>query len=88
MKIDSGQRVFEQIGEQVMLLANKKDMKITEEEYEQWKEKYVWESLQYGTRYGQSFCNYFNITDNKLYYTTGNPGWCDRYIRETYIRPL
>ena len=80
--------MFEQVGEQLMLLANKTSMKITEEEYEEWKQKYVWESLQHGTRYGQSFCNYFNINDNKLYYATSNPGWCDQYIRETYIRPL
>ena len=58
--------------------------KISLEEYQQWKEDFVWEAL-HGQRYGQSFCNRFGLHDNHLYYNTGGIEWADEYIRKTYI---
>jgi hypothetical protein len=60
------------------------DVKITRDEYNLWQKDFTWEAL-HGIRYGQSFCNHFNINDNKLYYTRDSV-WADDYIQETYIR--
>ena len=57
---------------------------ITYKEYISWRDGYTFDGLQ-GLRYGQSFCNYFDITDNLLFYGR-NPEWCDTYIKQTYIR--
>jgi hypothetical protein len=52
-------------------------------EYEDWQKQYTWDALQ-DMRYGQSFCNQFNIHDSRLYYTRD---WvsCDILIRKEYI---
>ena len=54
------------------------------EEYEQWQELYTWDAIQ-DQRYGQSFCNHFDITDHRLFYERD---WvrCDQMIRREYIR--
>ena len=57
---------------------------ISQEDYELWKKDYTWEAL-HGLRYGQSFCNHFNVNDNHLYYNTGGIEWADKYIKKTYI---
>jgi hypothetical protein len=53
------------------------------EEYTQWQELYTWDAIQ-DQRYGQSFCNHFNITDHRLFYERD---WvrCDQMIRREYI---
>jgi hypothetical protein len=53
------------------------------EEYEQWQELYIWDAIQ-DQRYGQSFCNHFDITDHRLFYERD---WvrCDVLIRREYI---
>jgi hypothetical protein len=51
--------------------------------YNQWKKEFTWEALQ-GQRYGQNFCNRFEITDNILHYER-DPEWCDAYIKKHYI---
>ena len=79
----SGAQVFEQIVE----FAGQSPAKmhtIDVAQYQTWKRHYVWEAL-HGRRYGQSFCNYFGITDNHLYYAPGDLRWCDDYIRKYYI---
>jgi hypothetical protein len=52
-------------------------------EYERWQKQYTWDALQ-SMRYGQSFCNQFDIHDSRLYYTRD---WvsCDMLIRKEYI---
>jgi hypothetical protein len=52
-------------------------------DYQQWQQEFVFDVLR-GLRYGQSFCNRFNITDNILFYEQ-DPEWADVYIRKTYI---
>jgi hypothetical protein len=56
---------------------------VTADEYQQWQELYTWDAIQ-DQRYGQSFCNYFDITDYRLFYERD---WvsCDRLIRREYI---
>jgi len=53
------------------------------QEYEQWQELYTWDAIQ-DLRYGQSFCNRFDITDHRLFYERD---WvrCDQMIRREYI---
>ena len=52
-------------------------------EYERWQKQYTWDAL-HNMRYGQSFCNQFDIHDSRLYYTRD---WasCDMLIRKEYI---
>jgi len=60
---------------------------INQDDYEQWRKDYIWEAL-HGIRYGQSFCNRFNIIDNHLYYNNYNSNnieWADDYIKKTYL---
>ena len=52
-------------------------------DYEQWRLEFVFDALQ-GLRYGQSFCNRFDITDNILFYEQ-DPEWADTYIRNYYL---
>jgi hypothetical protein len=79
----SGQQAFENIVAQTHRSEQLKHH-ITTEDYEQWKQDYIWEAL-HGIRYGQSFCNHFGITDNHLYYGTNGLEWSDKYIRKTYL---
>jgi hypothetical protein len=69
-----------------MQLASKSNpiKRITEKEYSLWHAAYTFEGLK-GIRYGQSFCNHFNITDNILFYTSDHTR-CDTYIRKTYLK--
>jgi hypothetical protein len=52
-------------------------------DYEQWRREVVFDALQ-GLRYGQSFCNRFDIADNILFYER-DPEWADMYIRQHYL---
>lgn len=54
-------------------------------QYEQFKKEYTFEFLKYGTRFGQSFCNYFGITDHVLFYKPSAES-ADRYIQKNYIK--
>jgi hypothetical protein len=68
---------------QITQIPTPRDTRINKEDYELWKKHAVWDGLR-GLRYGQSFCNHFNITDNLLYYSLT---WdsADQYIKKTYI---
>jgi hypothetical protein len=58
---------------------------ITQTEFESWKQQYTFDALQ-GTRYGESFCNHFGITDNILYHSCFvTVEECDQYIRKSYV---
>ena len=61
-----------------------KNRTVSREEYEQWARGFVFEGLM-NQRYGQSFCNRFDITDNILFYA-GTVAEADRYIRKVYVR--
>jgi hypothetical protein len=56
---------------------------ITLKEYEDWKKQALFDNLR-GLRYGQSFCNTFDITDNLLFFTMNHKD-ADDYIRANYI---
>jgi hypothetical protein len=52
-------------------------------EYEVWKREFTFEGIK-GARYGQSFCNHFDITDYVLFYKVD---WesADQHIRTVYL---
>jgi hypothetical protein len=56
---------------------------VSRADYEQWRREVVFDALQ-GLRYGQSFCNRFDITDNILFYER-DPEWANVYIRQNYV---
>ena len=56
---------------------------INRSEYETWRREMVFDALQ-DVRYGQSFCNRFDIRDNILYYDTDQQR-CDAYIQRHYL---
>ena len=59
------------------------DNTVSVEDYELWKQDFTWEALQ-GLRYGQSFCNRFNMTDNILFYERDYVR-ADEHIRNHYL---
>lgn len=61
------------------------DVKVSVEQYEKWHESFLFETLQFGTRYGQSFCNTFDITDYILYYMR-DMEQAAGHIRKHYVR--
>lgn len=56
---------------------------ISSDNYEQWKKQFTFDALK-NQRYGQSFCNWFGITDNRIFYERD---WtrCDRIIRREWL---
>lgn len=57
---------------------------ISVEQYQKWRHGYLFDALQ-NLRYGQSFCNAFDITDNILFYETDRD-WADNYIQSYYVK--
>ena len=56
---------------------------IPRRDYEQWKKQYTWDAL-HNLRYGQSFCNYFGITDHRIFFERD---WqvCDAMIQREWL---
>lgn len=61
-----------------------KNFFITQKQYNKWAQQSVFDGLK-GSRPGQSFCNYFGITDHILYYQS-NSDLAMKYILDTYVR--
>ena len=56
---------------------------ILQAEYAAWRDEFVFDGIR-GLRYGQSFCNHFDITDYVLFYMLD---WdrADQHIRTVYL---
>lgn len=78
-----GHNVFEHLANEAGTRLWEPAKRITQAEFDEW-QKYVSFDIIKGLRYGQSFCNYFKITDNILYYEFS---WlnAEDYIRKTYL---
>ena len=74
---------FAMLIDQIEGQSNKLYRIINKTEFEQWKKEFSFDAL-HGLRYGQSFCNKFEITDNILFFQR-DPEYCDNYIEENYI---
>ena len=59
------------------------DNSVSIEDYEQWKREYTWDALV-NIRYGQSFCNYFGITDQRIFFER-NWQTCDTVIQREWL---
>ena len=60
------------------------NVKVSQSDYDHWRNKiFTFEGIR-GIRYGQSFCNHFGITDHILFY---RDDWqqSDEHIRKFYI---
>lgn len=57
---------------------------ITKEDFEKFDREYIFDAVN-GLRYGQAFCNKFNITDYILAMNV-NVEACKKYINKIYIR--
>jgi hypothetical protein len=57
---------------------------VSREQYDQWAREFVFDTLRQ-LRYGQSFCNHFDINDNILFYSQDTRE-ADDYIRKVYVR--
>ena len=80
-----GNDAFENMTADLMNMAARVDRQhsITEAEYSEWKRAFTFEGIK-GLRYGQSFCNHFDITDYVLFYKLD---WdsADQHIRTVYL---
>ncbi len=57
---------------------------LTPNNYKVWKRGYVFDGLR-GVRFGQSFCNYFGIADNILFFER-DAVRAESYINKNYVR--
>ena len=57
---------------------------LTPANYKVWKRGYIFEGLR-GIRFGQSFCNYFGIADNILFFER-DVARAESYINKNYVR--
>ena len=80
-----GDNVFENMTADLMAINARAEQQhsVTEAAYEDWKREFTFEGIR-GLRYGQSFCNHFDITDYVLYYKMD---WAsaDQHIRTVYL---
>lgn len=75
--------VFANMVQQLIRPAPASATKITQSQYARWQKQFTWDAL-HNLRYGQSFCNHFDITDNRLFY---EKNWqrCHSLILHEYI---
>ena len=80
-----GDNVFENMTADLMAINARAEQQnsVTEAAYEDWKREFTFEGIR-GARYGQSFCNFFDITDHVLFYKID---WvsADQHIRTVYL---
>lgn len=58
--------------------------KITKEQYDEWKKQYVFDALR-DCRLGQSFCEYFGISNASPLYHFKSNSFCEQWISDNYI---
>ena len=81
----TGHDAFKQIAAFADNVIDRANLSISQEDFDLWQKDVIWDAL-HGVRYGQSFCNRFNISDNLLYYNTWPPEQMDEYIKKHYVK--
>jgi len=80
-----GDNVFENMTADLMAMDARVERQnsILQAEYDAWRDEFVFDGIR-GMRYGQSFCNHFDITDYVLFYMLD---WdkADQHIRKLYL---
>lgn len=69
-----------------ILNIRKDKITITQKQYDQWHYEYIFDALD-NVRFGESFCNHFNIIDYILAYTL-DIQYCKDYIKKIYIKAI
>jgi hypothetical protein len=80
----SGHNVFKQLMYNIREVNTSPiNSRITQKQFDQWQKLVCFDIIK-GLRYGQSFCNHFEISDNILYYEFS---WinAEAYIKRVYI---
>jgi hypothetical protein len=78
-----GEQVFRQMA-QDLSTQSRSNKTVSESTYTQWCKEYTFNTLTHTQRYGQNFCNVFDITDNILYYER-DPSAAGNRIRNCYV---
>ena len=81
----TGHDAFDQMAAFADNVIDRANLSISQEDFDLWQKDVIWDAL-HGVRYGQSFCNRFNISDNLLYYNTWPPEQMDEYIKKHYVK--
>ena len=80
-----GDNVFENMTADLLAMDARVERRnsILQAEYDAWRDEFVFDGIR-GMRYGQSFCNHFDITDYVLFYMLE---WdkADQHIRKLYL---
>ena len=80
-----GDSIFENMTADLMAMDARIERRnsILQAEYDAWRGEFVFDGIR-GMRYGQSFCNHFDITDYVLFYMLD---WdkADQHIRKLYL---
>ena len=63
---------------------NARDLKISQSDFERWQKLYTWDALK-GIKYGESFCQHFEIYDAVLQLFIRHTDDIEQYIRECYV---
>ena len=83
--IDMGNDAFENMTADLLAMDARVERRnsILQAEYDAWRNEFVFDGIR-GLRYGQSFCNHFDITDYVLFYMLD---WdrADQHIRTVYL---
>jgi hypothetical protein len=79
-----GNRVFTALAADLSRHFVDKSHSVSAEEYQAWRHGYLFDALQ-NLRYGQSFCNAFDISDNVLFYEP-DTDWANDYIQNYYVK--
>ena len=82
---DMGDNAFENMTADLLAMDARVERRnsILQTEYDAWRDEFVFDGIR-GMRYGQSFCNHFDITDYVLFYMLD---WdkADQHIRKLYL---
>lgn len=83
-----GDNVFEQLVSDLTNYPHDSGVEFTpnsipQRDYEQWQKQYTWDAL-HDLRYGQSFCNHFGITDQRIFFER-NWQTCDTVIQREWL---
>ena len=82
---DMGDNAFENMTTDLLAMDARVERRnsILQTEYDAWRDEFVFDGIR-GMRYGQSFCNHFDITDYVLFYMLD---WdkADQHIRKLYL---
>ena len=83
--IDMGNDAFENMTADLLAMDARVERRnsILQTEYDAWRDEFVFDGIR-GMRYGQSFCNHFDITDYVLFYMLD---WdkADQHIKKLYL---